>query len=171
MPRSTKKRWLQRLRSDGDMASRNIGRPRGAEAGVCRVFFVDAAAASRDEEAVESVSQDAHFSQIQWSLFSLFHPAVQTIFSIQFCVASRSESRGVFSRCFGYLVLCATHLPAHSWYVHHVLVVALMFTADHPWRRRTGKQSGFAPELQLRDVVWSDESFFRLRDKDRRAWR
>ena len=29
------KRWLQRLRSDGDMASRNIGRPRGAEAGVC----------------------------------------------------------------------------------------------------------------------------------------
>ena len=35
---STTQRWLQRLRSDGDMASRNIGRPRGAEAGVCVMF-------------------------------------------------------------------------------------------------------------------------------------
>ena len=37
LPQSTTKRWLRRLRSDGDVASRNIGRPRGAEAGVCRV--------------------------------------------------------------------------------------------------------------------------------------
>ena len=39
VPVSTTQRWLQRLRSDGDMSSRNIGRPRGAEAGVCVVFF------------------------------------------------------------------------------------------------------------------------------------
>ena len=38
VPVSTTQRWLQRLRSDGDMASRNIGRPRGAEAGVCVMF-------------------------------------------------------------------------------------------------------------------------------------
>ena len=35
MPLSTTKRWLQRLRSDGDMASRNIGRPRGEEDVLC----------------------------------------------------------------------------------------------------------------------------------------
>ena len=35
---SATKRWLQRLRSDGGMASRNIGRPGGAEAGVCVMF-------------------------------------------------------------------------------------------------------------------------------------
>ena len=35
---STTQRWLQRLHSDGDMASRNIGRPLGAEAGVCVMF-------------------------------------------------------------------------------------------------------------------------------------
>ena len=32
---STMQRCLQRLRSDGDMASPNVGRPRGAKAGVC----------------------------------------------------------------------------------------------------------------------------------------
>ena len=37
VPEATTKRWLRRLRSDGDVASRNIGRPRGAEAGVCLV--------------------------------------------------------------------------------------------------------------------------------------
>ena len=35
VPEATTKRWLQRLRLDGDMASHNMGRPRGAEAGVC----------------------------------------------------------------------------------------------------------------------------------------
>ena len=35
MPLSTTKRWLQRLRLDGDMASRNIGRPRGEEDVLC----------------------------------------------------------------------------------------------------------------------------------------
>ena len=39
VPEATTKGWLRRLRSDGDMASRNIGRPRDAEAGVCRVFL------------------------------------------------------------------------------------------------------------------------------------
>ena len=39
LPQSTTQRWLRRLRSDGDVASRNIGRPRGAEAGVRRVHF------------------------------------------------------------------------------------------------------------------------------------
>ena len=37
VPEATTKRWLRRLRSDSDMASRNIGRPRGVEAGVCLV--------------------------------------------------------------------------------------------------------------------------------------
>ena len=37
---ATTKRWLRRLRSDGSMASRNIGRPRGAEAGLCVLFLV-----------------------------------------------------------------------------------------------------------------------------------
>ena len=44
MAEATTKRWLRRLRSDGDVASRSIGRPRGAEVGVCVVcplhFFV-----------------------------------------------------------------------------------------------------------------------------------
>ena len=39
VPLSTTKRWLQRLRSDGDMASHNIGRPRGAKAGLCVMSF------------------------------------------------------------------------------------------------------------------------------------
>ena len=63
------------------------------------------------------------------------------------------------SRCFGYLVLSATQD------LHHVLVVALMFTADRPWRRCVGKQTRAAPELELRDVVWSDESFSQLREQ------
>ena len=41
LPQPTTKRWLQRLRSDGDMASRNIGRPRGAEAVLCDALADD----------------------------------------------------------------------------------------------------------------------------------
>ena len=37
-PQSTMKRWLQRLRSEGEMVSHNVGRPRGAEAGLCLLF-------------------------------------------------------------------------------------------------------------------------------------
>ena len=59
---------------------------------VCRRL----ASARRDEEAVGSISQDTHFTQIQWSLFSLFHPALQAIFSMRFPLVFRSESRGVF---------------------------------------------------------------------------
>ena len=39
LPQSITKRWLQRLRSEGEMVSHNVGRPRGAEAGLCLVFF------------------------------------------------------------------------------------------------------------------------------------
>ena len=35
-------------------------------------------------------------------------------------------------------------------------------------RRRVGKQTPAAPELQLRDVVWSDESLFQLRQEPNR---
>ena len=35
-------------------------------------------------------------------------------------------------------------------------------------RRRVGKQTPAAPELQLRDVVWSDESLFLLRQEPNR---
>ena len=38
LPQSTTKRWLQRLRSEVEMVSNNVGRPRGAEAGVCLPF-------------------------------------------------------------------------------------------------------------------------------------
>ena len=34
VPLSTTKRWLQRLRSDGDMVARSVRRPRGEEAGL-----------------------------------------------------------------------------------------------------------------------------------------
>ena len=34
-----------------------------------------------------------------------------------------------------------------------------------PLKRCVGKQTPAAPELQLRDVVWSDESWFRLREE------
>ena len=40
MPQSTTKRWLQRHRSEGEMVSHKVGRPRGAEAGVCVLFLV-----------------------------------------------------------------------------------------------------------------------------------
>ena len=60
------------------------------------VVHVDAAAPWRSEEAVGSISQDTQDTQIQWSMFSWFHPAPQTVFSIRFPVVSRSESRGVF---------------------------------------------------------------------------
>ena len=40
LPQSTTKRWLQRLRSESEMVSHNVGRPRGAEAGVCLVSRV-----------------------------------------------------------------------------------------------------------------------------------
>ena len=43
-----------------------------------------------------SISQDTRFSKIQWSPFSLFQSALQTIFSIRFPVVFRIESRGVF---------------------------------------------------------------------------
>ena len=56
------------------------------------VVHVDAGAARRDEEVVGSISQDTHFSQIQWSLFSLFNPALQTIFLVWFPVVFRSGS-------------------------------------------------------------------------------
>ena len=39
LPQSTTKRWLQRLRSEGEMVSHNVGRPRGEEAGLCLVFL------------------------------------------------------------------------------------------------------------------------------------
>ena len=35
MPQSTTKRWLEKLRSDGETVSHNVGGPRGEEAGVC----------------------------------------------------------------------------------------------------------------------------------------
>ena len=35
VPLSTAMRWLQRLRSEGEMVSHNVGRPRGEEARVC----------------------------------------------------------------------------------------------------------------------------------------
>ena len=40
LPQPTMKRWLQRLHSDGDKASRNIGRARGGEAGLCVIVFL-----------------------------------------------------------------------------------------------------------------------------------
>ena len=39
VPLSTTKRWQQRLRSEGEVVSHNVGRPRGEEARVCLVFL------------------------------------------------------------------------------------------------------------------------------------
>ena len=51
----------------------------------------------------------------------------------------------------------------------HKLHEFLSFSQFRGWLcpliRCVGKQTPAAPELQLRDVVWSDESFFRLRDE------
>ena len=51
----------------------------------------------------------------------------------------------------------------------HKLHGSLSFSQFRGWlcplRRCVGKQTPAAPELQLRDVVWSEESFFRLRDE------
>ena len=55
-----------------------------AQAAPPGVVLVDAGAARRDEEAVGSNSQDTHFSQIQWSLFSLFHPRFKRSFPCGF---------------------------------------------------------------------------------------
>ena len=38
LPQSTTKRWLHRLRSEGETVSHNVGRPRCEEAGLCRFF-------------------------------------------------------------------------------------------------------------------------------------
>ena len=45
-----------------------------------------------------------------------------------------------------------------------MFLLCRMFTSLHPLRRCVGKQTPADPEVQLRDVVWSDESFFRLRE-------
>ena len=47
------------------------------------VVHVDAAAPWRSEEAAGSISQDTQDMQIQWSLFSWFQLAPQTIFSMR----------------------------------------------------------------------------------------
>ena len=39
VPQSTTKRRMQRLRSEGEKVTHNVGRPRGAEARMCLVFF------------------------------------------------------------------------------------------------------------------------------------
>ena len=39
LPLSTTKVWLQRLRSGDDVVPRSVGRPHGAEAGLCLVFL------------------------------------------------------------------------------------------------------------------------------------
>ena len=111
------------------------------------VVHVDAGAPWRSEEAALGVlfSQDTQDTEIQWSLFSWFHPAPQTVLSIWFPVVSR-ESRGVFLVCLGYLVLSTVHLSAISRDVH-----CRMFTSLHPFRRCVGKQTPVAPEVQLRD--------------------
>ena len=41
-----------------------------------------------------------------------------------------------------------------------MFLLCRVFMSPHPLRRRVGKQTPAAPELQLPDVVWSDESFF-----------
>ena len=79
------------------------------------VVLVDAGASRRDEEAVGSISQDAFLA-----LFSLFHLALQTFFSMRFLVVF-AVSLAAF---FGHMVLSATQD------LHPVLVVALMLMAE-----------------------------------------
>ena len=128
------------------------------------MVHVDAAAPWRSEDAAGSTSQDTQDTQIQWSLFSWFHAAPRTVFSIRFPVVSCSESRGVFL----VVLVIWCYLPRIFPQFHETCFMFLlcrMFTSPHPLRRCVGKQTTAAPELQLRDVVWSDESFFRLREQ------
>ena len=102
-------------------------------------------------------------TQIQWSLFSWFQLAPQTVFSTRFPVVSRCESRGVFL-----VALAIGCYPPRTFPQFHetcfMFLLCRMFTSPHPLRRCVGKQTPAAPEVPLRDVVWSDESF-RLREQ------
>ena len=118
------------------------------------VVLVDVAAARRDEEAAGSISQDTQDTQIQWSLFSLFHPALQTIFSVWFPVVFRSESRGVFLVFF--VIWCCLPRKICTMFL-------LLLSCSRPITHGDDELASRAPELQLR--VWSDESFFRLREQ------
>ena len=115
-----------------------------------RVVHVDAAAAWRDKETVERISQDTQDTQTQWSVFSWFHSAPQTVFSTRCLVVSRSESRGVFLVV---LVFPQFHVTCFMF------LLCRMFTTPHPLRRRVGKQTPAAPELQLfEDLLGSVKS-------------
>ena len=46
-----------------------------------------------------------------------------------------------------------------------MFLLCRMFTSPRLLTRCVGKQTPAAPEVQLRDVVWSDESFFLLREQ------
>ena len=96
------------------------------------VVLVDAGAARRDEEAVGSISQD---TQIQWSLFSLFHPALQTIFSIRFPVVFRSESRGV-SHVVLVIWCCLPRIFPQFHEMCFMFLLCRMFTTDALASRR-----------------------------------
>ena len=128
------------------------------------VVHVDAAAPWRSEEAGGSISQ-AHKTR-RFSGHCSLGPSshIKLSFSVRFPVVSRSVSRGVFDVVL--VVWC--YAPSIFPQFHEMCFMFLlcrMFTSPHPLRRCVGKQKPAAPKVQLRDVVWSDESFFQLREQ------
>ena len=129
------------------------------------VVHVDVAAPWRSEEAVGSISQDTQDTQIQWSLFSWFHPAPQTVFSFRILVVSRSESRGVFFLLFW---LFGCHQPRIFPQFHETCVMFLlcrMFTFPHHSDDAWASRRQLLQSCSSATVVWSDESFFWLREQ------
>ena len=118
-----------------------------------------------------------------WSF--MMHSTPQTIFTpflvVQFHAFHRSVPGfvAVVSATFGCLLVVASVLlvdmsPHESTHGADCELLHLQFAwvsffqfscLVAPWRRCVGKQPPTAPEVQLRDVVGSDESFFRLREQ------
>ena len=87
-----------------------------------------------------------------------FSSHLKRSFLCGFLVVFRSECRDVFLVVL--VVWCC--LPRK---ICTMFLLCRMFTSRHLLRRCVGKQTPAAPEVQLRNVVWSDESLFRLREQ------
>ena len=129
-----------------------------------------------------SVARDT-FLPIFRPLISLFQVTLQTIFTPCFVVQFHSSpSQFPQFHILESSVPARLCLSAPCWYessrVFHDVIASCFISKLQsfysfsqfswlvvPLRRCVGMQTPAAPEVQLRDVVWSDESFFRLREQ------
>ena len=146
LPQSTTKRWLQRLRSDGDLASRNIGRPRGAEAGVCRVLCMfrltplGVMCASRlwvhgcNEDRVRAaalinawISVEPIWENSWYSLSSFFRNKLKGgVRPLGFRVKGSWSGARRYCSALAKRRGCGEHLARHARHVHSVVIVLLV---------------------------------------------